>query len=172
MIIRSQDQGQTWENVGPFGQVYPAGQVPNSNDPYIYVDPWTDRIVKFDMHALVSMYVEYSDDGGDTWSVPFTAYGYYTPQDHQSIASTVDVDGQGSYETIYVYCINTGTSIAGPQCSRSLDGGHTWDLQLPGSPLTTQCSGLHAHVVGSIDGWVYRGNPCLLYTSPSPRDRG
>ena len=77
MIIRSQDQGQTWENVGPFGQVYPAGQVPNSNDPYIYVDPWTDRIVKFDMHALAAMYVEYSDDAGDTWSPPFSAYGYY-----------------------------------------------------------------------------------------------
>ena len=159
MIIRSQDQGQTWENVGPFGQVYPAGRVPNSNDPYIYVDPWTDRIVKFDMHALAAMYVEYSDDGGDTWSPPFSAYGYYTPQDHQSIASTVDVNDQGSYETIYVFCINTGTSIAGPQCSRSFDGGHTWDLQLPGSPLTTQCSGLHGHVAGSIDGWIYRGNP-------------
>ena len=26
--------------------------VANSNDPYVYVDPWTDRIMKFDMHAL------------------------------------------------------------------------------------------------------------------------
>ena len=159
-IIRSQDQGQTWENVGPFNQVYPAaGQVANSNDPYIYVDPWTDRIVKFDMHALTAMWVEYSDDGGDSWSVPFTAYGYYTPQDHQSIASTPDVNGIGFHEVIYVFCINTGTSIAGPQCSRSLDGGHNWDVQRPGSPLSTQCSGLHGHVTGSADGWLYRGNP-------------
>jgi len=159
-IIRSQDQGQTWENVGPFNQVYPAaGQVANSNDPYIYVDPWTDRIVKFDMHALTAMWVEYSDDGGDTWSVPFTSYGYYTPQDHQSIASTPDVNGIAFHDVIYVFCINTGTSIAGPQCSRSLDGGHTWDVQRPGSPLTTQCSGLHGHVTGAADGWLYRGNP-------------
>lgn len=159
-IIRSQDQGQTWENVGPFNQAYPsAGQVPNSNDPYIYVDPWTDRIVKFDMHALTAMWVEYSDDGGDSWSVPYTAYGYYTPQDHQSIASTPDVNGIAFHDTIYVYCINTGSSALGPQCSRSLDGGHNWDIQQPGAPLTTQCSGLHGHVSGSVDGWVYRGNP-------------
>ena len=38
-IIRSQDQGQTWEDVGPFNSVDDdSGQTPNSNDPYIYVD--------------------------------------------------------------------------------------------------------------------------------------
>ena len=36
--------------------VYDAmAPVPNSNDPYVYVDPWTDRIMKFDMHALLGM---------------------------------------------------------------------------------------------------------------------
>ena len=43
------------------------GQIVNSNDPYVYVDPWTDRIMKFDMHALVGMTVEWSDDEGETW---------------------------------------------------------------------------------------------------------
>lgn len=161
-IIRSQDQGQTWENVGPFNPVYPAtGQVPSSNDPYVYVDPWTDRIVKFDMHALTAMFVEYSDDGGDSWSVPFSAYGYYSPQDHQSIASMPVPEGvSATYDTIYVFCINTGNSAAGPQCSRSTDGGHTWDIQRPGYPSgVSQCSGLHAHLAGGPDGWIYRGNP-------------
>ena len=51
-IFRSRDQAQTWEDVTP------PGNAPNSNDPYIYVDPWTDRIVKFDMHALLGMTVE------------------------------------------------------------------------------------------------------------------
>ena len=47
----------TCQNVyGPFLPVA------NSNDPYIYVDPWTDRIMKFDMHALLGMTVETSDD--------------------------------------------------------------------------------------------------------------
>ena len=38
--------------------------VVNSNDPYVYVDPWTDRIMKFDMHALGGMTVEWTDDEG------------------------------------------------------------------------------------------------------------
>ena len=39
-IIRSLDQGQSWEDVGPFlgGDEGGSGQTPNSNDPYIYVD--------------------------------------------------------------------------------------------------------------------------------------
>ena len=40
-----------------YGPVLP---VANSNDPYVYVDPWTDRIMKFDMHALLGMTVEWS----------------------------------------------------------------------------------------------------------------
>ena len=163
MVYTSMDQGQTWNNMGPFNPVFPitdVGQVPSSNDPYIYVDKWTDRIVKFDMHALTAMFVEYSDDDGQTWSIPFSAEGYYSPQDHQSIASMPDVDGIGFYDTIYVFCINTGSSAAGPQCSRSLDGAHTWDLQRPGYPTgTPQCSGLHGHLAGSNDGAIYRGNP-------------
>ena len=79
-IIRSMDQGQTWENVGPFNPVFPVGQVPTSNDLYLYVDRWTDRIVKFDMHALVSMFYEFSDDGGQTWSAPIPVEGYYSPR--------------------------------------------------------------------------------------------
>ena len=161
MVYTSMDQGQTWTNMGPFNPVLPdIGQVPSSNDPYIYVDKWTDRIVKFDMHALTAMFVEYSDDDGQTWSIPFTAEGYYTPQDHQSIASMPDVDGQGTYDTIFVFCINTGSSALGPQCSRSLNGGLTWDIQRPGYPIgTAQCSGLHGHLAGSVDGAIYRGNP-------------
>ena len=46
----------------------PLIPVPNSNDPYVYVDPWTGRIMKFDMHALLGMTVEWSDNDGDSWS--------------------------------------------------------------------------------------------------------
>ena len=137
MVFTSLDQGLSWTNMGPFNPVFQdTGQVPSSNDPYIYADRWTDRLVKFDMHALTAMFVEYSDDDGQTWSIPFTADGYYSPQDHQSIASTLDVEGMSSYETIYVFCINTGSSALGPQCSRSMDGGHTWDIQRPVTNLS------------------------------------
>jgi hypothetical protein len=160
-IIKGTNYGQDWEDVGPFNPIFPTtGQVPSSNDPYVYVDKWTDRIVKFDMHALTAMFVEYSDDDGSSWSIPLTAEGYYSTQDHQSIASMPDVNGIGFHESIYVFCINTGASAVGPQCSRSLNGGLTWDIQRPGYPIgTSQCSGLHGHVAGGSDGSVYRGNP-------------
>ena len=159
-IIRSRDQGLTWEDVGPFGTVdEDSGQTPNSNDPYIYVDKFTDRLVKFDMHALASMFVEYSDDDGDTWSIPYPVEGYYVTQDHQSIASMPHPDAIVG-EVVYVYCINTGSPAAGPQCSRSHTGGQTWDVQRIGYPFgTPQCSGLHGHVAGGIDQTIYRGNP-------------
>ena len=49
MVYSSYDQGLTWVNNGPFNPVFPdVGQVPSSNDPYIYVDKWTDRIIKFE----------------------------------------------------------------------------------------------------------------------------
>ena len=47
--------------------------VANSNDPYVYVDPWTDRIMKFDMHALLGMTVEWSDNEGSSWTGPSVA---------------------------------------------------------------------------------------------------
>ena len=117
-MIRSIDNGQNWEDVGPFNPVFPdTGQVPSSNDPYVYVDKWTNRIVKFDMHALTAMFVEYSDDDGNSWSIPYSAEGYYSPQDHQSIASMPDVNGIGFYDTVFVFCINTGSSTW-PSCWR------------------------------------------------------
>ena len=159
-IIRSRDQGQTWEDVGPFGQVdEDSGQTPNSNDPYLYVDKFTGRLVKFDMHALAAMFVEFSDNDGDTWSTPYPVEGYYVTQDHQSIASMPHSNAI-SGEVVYVYCINTGSPAAGPQCSRSLNGGLSWDVQRVGYPIgTSQCSGLHGHVAGGSDGAIYRGNP-------------
>ncbi len=161
-IIRSMDKGQTWEDVGPFGQVDDdSGQTPNSNDPYLYVDKFNDRLVKFDMHALAAMFVEYSDDDGESWSIPYPVEGYYVTQDHQSIASMPHPNAIIG-EVVYVYCINTGSAAAGPQCSRSVTGGQTWDIQRLGYPTESfgsQCSGLHGHLAGGTDGSIYRGNP-------------
>ena len=86
------------ENV--YGPVLP---VANSNDPYVYVDPWTDRIMKFDMHAFLGMTVEWSDDEGDSWFGPSVATSY-SVQDHQTIASSPY--GGILHETLWVFCIN------------------------------------------------------------------
>ena len=152
-MIRSIDNGQNWEDVGPFNPVFPdTGQVPSSNDPYVYVDPWTDRIMKFDMHALGGMTVEWSDDEGASWSLPYIATGY-SVQDHQTIASSPY--GGILHETLWVFCING--NWPSPLCSASQDGGFTWGPELPGAPIDCQSGGLSAHIIGADNGNFYRG---------------
>ena len=43
--------------------------------------------MKFDMHALMGMTVEWSDDDGASWNGPSVATQIYSVQDHQTIAS-------------------------------------------------------------------------------------
>ena len=130
----------------------PIAPVPNSNDPYVYVDPWTDRIMKFDMHALLGMTVEWSDNEGESWTGPTVATGY-SVQDHQTI-------GSSNYpallhETLCVFCINGNFPF--PVCSASQDGGATWGPELPGAPVDCQSGGLSAHIIGAENGNFYRG---------------
>ncbi len=161
-IWRSQDQGQSWEDVTP------SPNAPNSNDPYLYVDPWTDRLVKFDMHALLGMTVEISDDEGETWEFfERSLASGYTPQDHQTIAST-PYDFPGSlYPTTYVFSINTGLQgggVGGSYGCTSLDGGQTWDAEKPHYEIgQSPASGLSGHLVGSENGYIYRGQPAGNY---------
>ena len=126
--------------------------VVNSNDPYVYVDPWTDRIMKFDMHALGGMTVEWTDDEGASWSPPSIATGY-SVQDHQTIASSPY--GGILHETLWVFCING--NYTAPLCSASQDGGLTWGPELPGAPVDCQSGGLSAHIIGAENGNFYRG---------------
>ena len=130
----------------------PITPIPNSNDPYVYVDPWTDRIMKFDMHALLGMTVEWSDDEGSSWSFPVTPATGYSVQDHQTIASAPYP--AIAYETLWVFCINGNWQS--PLCSSSFDGGLTWTQQVPGSPLNCNSGGLTGHMIGANDGNLYR----------------
>ncbi len=162
-IFRTQDQGQTWTDVTPNPE-----PVANSNDPYLYVDPWTDRVVKFDMHALLGMTFEFSDDEGETWSPPNVVTGE-SPQDHQTIASMPPPPGfilenAMTYETIYVYSINTGLQgggVGGSYGENSIDGGITWiHPEVPHYEIgKSPASGLSGHLVGANDGSIYRGQP-------------
>ncbi len=129
--------------------------VPNSNDPYIYVDPWTGRIMKFDMHALLGMTVEWSDNDGASWSLLRSVATGWAVQDHQTIASSPY--SATLHATTWVFCINAGYPF--PMCSASEDGGLTWGPELPGAPTDCNCGGLTGHIVGSENGNFYRGNP-------------
>ncbi|MEC8736467.1 MAG: hypothetical protein VXX39_05875, partial [Candidatus Thermoplasmatota archaeon] len=100
----------------------PLLPIVNSNDPYIYVDPWTGRIMKFDMHALLGMTVEWSDDDGASWDGPSVATQIYSVQDHQTIASS-NMPAL-LHPTTWMFCINGNAPH--PLCSSSQDGGATW----------------------------------------------
>ncbi len=133
------------------------GAVANSNDPYVYVDRWTDRIMKFDMHALAGMTVEWSDDEGETWG-PFGLASFATGssvKDHQTIASSPY--NSAFHETTWVFCVNGNWQS--PLCSTSNDGGLTWGPEVPGAPVNCNSGGLTGHMVGANDGNFYRGNP-------------
>ena len=132
----------------------PLLPIANSNDPYIYVDPWTSRIMKFDMHALLGMTVEWSDDEGASWNGPSVATQIYSVQDHQTIASS-NMPAL-FHPTTWMFCING--NWPSPLCSSSQDGGATWGPELEGAPQGCQSGGLTAHLVGSVDGNFYRGN--------------
>ncbi|MBL11689.1 MAG: hypothetical protein CMB46_02625, partial [Euryarchaeota archaeon] len=132
----------------------PLIPVVNSNDPYVYVDPWTDRIMKFDMHALTAMTVETSDNEGETWSLLPTPATGTSVQDHQTIASSPYPTP--FHPTTWVFCINGNWQS--PLCSSSFDGGITWTQQVPGAPLNCNSGGLTGHIMGSENGNFYRGN--------------
>ena len=108
----------------------PLLPIVNSNDPYIYVDPWTGRIMKFDMHALLGMTVEWSDDDGASWDGPSVATQIYSVQDHQTIASSNMP--AFAHPTTWMFCINGNAPH--PLCSSSQDGGATWGPETSGAP--------------------------------------
>ena len=128
--------------------------IPNSNDPYVYVDKWTDRIMKFDMHALLGMTVEWSDNEGSSWSLPTVATDIRSVQDHQTISSSPYP--AVAHPTTWVFCINGNWES--PLCSTSFDGGNTWSPEVPGAPLGCSSGGLTAHLEGGPNGNFYRGN--------------
>ncbi|SVB89865.1 uncharacterized protein METZ01_LOCUS242719, partial [marine metagenome] len=127
--------------------------VANSNDPYLYVDPWTDRVMKFDMHALLGMTVEWSDNEGGSWTGPSVATGW-SVQDHQTIASSPYP--ALLHPTTWVFCVNGNYPY--PVCAASNDGGLSWGPELPGAPNGCDSGGLTGHMMGSENGNFYRGN--------------
>lgn len=165
-IIRSLDGGLNWTDVGPFLGPLGISRIPNSNDPFLYVDPITDRIYKFDMCLTLSGFcVEFSDDDGATWLAYLVATGEQPALDHQSMAAAPPREPMTTvgYPNVLVFCVNRGPQggqVGGPWCSTSVDGGIAWTPLVPGwEQGKPPCVGLHGHVHGSRMGYFYRGNP-------------
>jgi len=159
-ILRSQNEGKKWEIVSP--------KIGNRNaqlltlDPYVWVDPWTDRVFTIDL-TVACAYMSFSDDHGESWITNPLACGRPV-NDHQTLFSGPPaVSPTVGYENVVYYCWN---DIGSSSCSKSLDGGVTFhptgspafvgtDTQGEDQTGPRTCGGLHGHGHVGYDGTVY-----------------
>lgn len=154
-VMRSCDTGTTWTDVrGPACQ-------PTTSDPYLWVDPATDRIFNVQMVALATTWICWSDDDGALWLGNPADSGPVPVNDHIKIATgpwTAAGYGVASAATANVYpsatyfCYN---KLAGVFCYTSFDGGATFPVGGQAVGLVTTGAGLHGAITAAPDGTVY-----------------
>ena len=160
-VLKSSDKGKSWKIVSPM--IGNANSHPVSLDPYVWVDPDTNRVFNIDLTVACSL-MSFTDDEGETWTTNPLACGRPV-NDHQTLfggppATSTPV----GYPSVLYYCWN---DVASSSCSKSIDGGLTFSPT--GSPSFTGvqpsaagdgdpppfCGGLHGHGVVGRDGTVY-----------------
>ena len=154
-VMRSCDYGESWEDVtGPLCAF-------QTNDPYGWVDPVTDRIFNVQMQGLETSWICWSDDDGETWLGNSHDSGTTPINDHIKLASGpwtssgYGVGGQFSqafYDQAVYYCYN---KLLGIFCFTSFDGGATFDAGGQIFGLATTNGGLHGAITSAPDGTVY-----------------
>lgn len=166
-VARSDGGCGPWDDVTP--RILGIPHPPQSNDPYVHVDPVTDRVFNLNMQGLQCNYLSFSDDLGGTWTTNPLGCGHPAgTQDHPTLftgppANAVDaaaLEATGHASVVYL-CVNRVVDTA---CARSLDGGLTFGEYRPlvftgpdpdyGS-VAWACSGLTAHGITGPDGVVY-----------------
>ncbi|MDQ4095242.1 MAG: glycoside hydrolase [Actinomycetota bacterium] len=155
-IAKSRDGGRTWKDVGP---TVPTGHSnpPETNDPYIYVDPGTDRIFTFHMAPILTCSVmSFSDDGGRIWRSNPRGCSPTVVWDHQTMVAAKPRTTQTvGYPNVLHQCVN---AVYAAMCSRSLDGGLSWGPAVPAyanEEAAQLCGAQHGHLAASPDGRVY-----------------
>jgi hypothetical protein len=108
---------------------------------------------------LVCTMVSTSDDQGATWYNNPLGCGGEAPYDHQTIvAAKPRVFPTNGYPNLMLQCVN---SIHSEECSRSLDGGHTWMPTQPAyvndeaSKGCPTCGTQTGHMAAAPDGTIY-----------------
>ena len=130
----------------------PITPIPNSNDPYVYVDPWTDRIMKFDMHALLGMTVEWSDDEEHL--------GHYQLLLQDILCKTIKPLLLHHIQQLLTKLCGYFVSMAMLRChfvQRAKTAATHGDQNCSGAPVDCQSGGLSAHIIGAENGNFYRG---------------
>ncbi len=147
-VIRTRDEGASWELVLPDIEGIAAHQA--TLDPYLYVDPMTDRVWLEDLtHAVNVALNSWSDDGGATWT---HAYAGGVQTDHVTVFAGPPVMSPTiGYVNIVHRCgmglVATNIASLGSLCQRSLTGGSSW--LPPGEPAYVHGPGA-AGVVGPV----------------------
>jgi hypothetical protein len=171
--MKSTDGGRTWANVNP------AFALPTTLDPYLWVDPVTDRVFANQLYVACS-YLTFTDDGGQSWLANPAACG--TPvNDHQKMTTGAYVPGspldlaaslhQSVYPNVVYYGVN---GLADSRIAMSIDGGLTFPFVAETFPAVptgegADCGGgLHGNIVAAPDGTVYVPSRSGC---PGPRDR-
>lgn len=160
--MKSTDHGRTWENVNSIVAS------PVTLDPYLWLDPVTDRVFANQLYVACS-YLTFSDDGGQTWLANPAACG--TPvNDHQKMTTGPYVSGSpldlaaSGHKDVYPNVVYYGVNgLADSRVAMSIDGGLTFPFvaesfpfaNAPGSDQTTCGGGLHGNLVAGPDGTVY-----------------
>ena len=155
-VMRSSDGGSSWSSVQPTAPVI-GTTPPTTVDPYLYVDPTTDRVFSIDLVHGGCSYVIYSDDKGDTWTqAPASCAVAFN--DRQTLVAGPPPEGitTSGYPNVVYFCFNQALAAS---CARSLDGGDTW-LPAGQPPFTGTegdefCSALHGHLVTDSKGRVF-----------------
>ncbi len=170
-VMRSCDQGASWESVEDvFSQ-------PGTSDPYLWVDPITDRIYNVQMVSLLATWVAWSDDDGASWlGNPFDQ-GPIPVNDHIKLGSGPWTQaGYGAlgnmspiHETAVYFCYN---KLAGAFCYTSLDGGASFPVGGQVVGLASTAAGLHGAIETAPDGTVYLAPRTPFPTVVMSKDNG
>ncbi|HET6398671.1 MAG TPA: PKD domain-containing protein [Candidatus Thermoplasmatota archaeon] len=144
--MRSCDGGATW--TAKRGLL----ASPVDFDPYLWVDPATDRVFQANMIFLACTWLAWSDDGGDSWTGNPADCGPVPVNDHIKVATGPWTDANAALRTpVYpqavYFCHNKLVYVS---CHTSVDGGLTFPLG------GRACNGgLHGAVEAAPDGTVY-----------------
>ncbi len=145
--MRSCDFGATWENTNGLLSS------PVSFDPWLWVDPVTDRIFNVQMIYLACTWISWSDDDGESWLGNPEDCGTVPVNDHIKLATGPWAGAENPlaqnpvYPQAVYFCHNKLVTV---ECCTSVDGGATFALCQPAGS-----GGLHGAVTAGPDGTVY-----------------
>jgi len=153
----SSPAADTWDDV-----TSPFVQQSVLSDPIGFVDHTTGRVFQLDLiGGQGNSFAAFSDDDGQNWT-PMQGGGLGQGVDHETLGggpyneSTVPPPVHPTYPNAIYYCSQNGAANA--QCSRSDNGGVTFNNAVPIFPPTQCLGGIHGHVKVAPDGTVYVPN--------------